>query len=310
MKGFTLFLTIAVVLFRATGLYGQCSGGLTVNVTGSSTGGTVNTSVATQPTNQTTTIGSSFTLTVSATGSNLAYQWKKGGVDIAINGNSASYTKASATAGDAGTYTVVVHGDCGADATSDPATLTVNSALPLEWLDFQAHPMTDKGIQNVGLYWVTASEQQVKHFIVERSRDGKTFTPILDPVAAKNTSLKNFYQEVDTKPWLGVSFYRIREVSLNGKVSFSVIRSVVVNDSKILFTVYPNPKTTELPLRIQTNWTENYVFNLFDAMGKLVYTRTCQGSLELDDLNLAMGFYLYECVTAQEKIAGKLVVPN
>jgi hypothetical protein len=282
---------------------------VSINIAGSSTGTNNPPAIATQPTAQTTTIGSSFTLTVAATGSNLTYQWKKDGVNIALNGNSASYTKASATASDAGTYTVVVQGDCGTTA-SEQAILTINSALPLEWLDFQAHPMTDKGIQSVSLYWVTASEQQVKHFILERSRDGKTFTPIMDPVAAKNTPLKNFYQEVDTKPWLGVSFYRIQEVSLNGKVSFSIIRSVEVKDSKILFTVYPNPKTTDLPLRIQTNWTENYVFNLFDAMGKLVYTRTCQGSLELDDLNLAMGFYLYECVTAQEKIAGKLIVPN
>lgn len=126
MKRFTLFLIIIIVIFSGTRLLGQCTGALTVNVMGSSTGGSVTTTITTQPTNQTASLGGSFTLTVVATGSNLTYQWKKGGVDITINGTSATYTKTSATAADAGIYSVVVHGDCGTDVTSNDATVTLN----------------------------------------------------------------------------------------------------------------------------------------------------------------------------------------
>lgn len=83
------------------------------------------TTITTQPTNQTTSLGGSFTLSVGATGANLTYQWKKGGVDITTNGTSASYTKSSAIVSDAGVYTVVVHGDCGTDVTSTAATVTL-----------------------------------------------------------------------------------------------------------------------------------------------------------------------------------------
>jgi hypothetical protein len=128
MKHLSLFLILAAITFTATQLQGQCVGGLTVSVTGSSTGGSVTTTVTTPPANQTILLGSSLTLTVAATGANLTYQWQKGGVDI-LNATSATYTKASAVASDAGAYTVVVHGDCGADVTSAVATVVVKGVL-------------------------------------------------------------------------------------------------------------------------------------------------------------------------------------
>lgn len=126
MKRFKLFGAILVVLFSARGLLGQCTGALTVNVTGSSTGGRIATTITTQPTNQTAILGGTFTLRVGATGINLTYQWKKNGVDIATNGTGAIYTKSLAMGRDAGVYTVVVHGDCGADVTSTGAIVILN----------------------------------------------------------------------------------------------------------------------------------------------------------------------------------------
>jgi hypothetical protein len=75
-----------------------------------------------QPTNVTVNQGSSFTLTVTASGSNLSYQWYKNG--SAVNGaTSASYTKSAAT-GDAGSYYVRVTNSAG-NVVSNTVTLTV-----------------------------------------------------------------------------------------------------------------------------------------------------------------------------------------
>ncbi len=182
--------------------------------------------------------------------------------------------------------------------------------IPLEWLDFQAHPITGKGNEMVGLDWLTASEHQVQHFIVERSKDGQNFEKIGSPIIAKNTPTKNNYHFLDKKPLLGISFYRIREIDFNAKESFSVIRSVVLSETKTQFTLYPNPKDKDTPLSIQTNFSDNYTFNLYDATGKRIYTRICKGVVELENMNLTTGIYLYECLTPKEKIAGKLIVPN
>lgn len=85
-----------------------------------------NTSISTQPSNQAVCPGASATFSVTATGSNLVYQWRKSGVDIS-GANGASYTISAVSTTDAGDYDVVVTGSCGT-VTSSAATLTVNAA--------------------------------------------------------------------------------------------------------------------------------------------------------------------------------------
>lgn len=88
-----------------------------------------------QPANATVTAGQPAQFTVTATGTApLSYQWRKGGNPLANGGNisgadTASLTLSNAQAGDAGSFDVVVSNAAGTK-TSDPATLTVVSALP------------------------------------------------------------------------------------------------------------------------------------------------------------------------------------
>lgn len=84
------------------------------------------TSITTQPTATTACEGGPASLSVVAAGGGLTYQWKKGTTDI--NGaTSATYTIPVVSAADAGSYSVVVTGNCGS-ATSSSVTLTVNPA--------------------------------------------------------------------------------------------------------------------------------------------------------------------------------------
>jgi hypothetical protein len=75
------------------------------------------------PTSRSVSSGSTVTLSVSATGNSLSYQWQKGGVAIA-GATSASYTLSSVSASDAGAYTVVVSNSAGR-VTSNAAALSV-----------------------------------------------------------------------------------------------------------------------------------------------------------------------------------------
>jgi hypothetical protein len=69
------------------------------------------------------------TFNVSATGTGLIYQWRKGGNNIS-GATSSSYTINGVVAGDAGNYDVVVTSSCG-NTTSDIATLTINAATQI-----------------------------------------------------------------------------------------------------------------------------------------------------------------------------------
>ena len=68
--------------------------------------------------------GQSATFTVTATGSNLMYQWQKDGVDIATGANSATYTIAAIAESDEGEYQCVVSSTA-SSVTSTVASLTV-----------------------------------------------------------------------------------------------------------------------------------------------------------------------------------------
>jgi phosphohistidine swiveling domain-containing protein len=82
--------------------------------------------IATQPKSQQALIGRSLSLSVTATGSDLLYQWHKDGHLIA--GATASiYSVASVTAADAGSYTVVVS-NATSSKTSDAAVVAVDVA--------------------------------------------------------------------------------------------------------------------------------------------------------------------------------------
>jgi len=85
-----------------------------------------------QPVSQTNLFGAPTTLTVSALGGGLSYQWQKNGVDIPGATNN-SFTIPYTLDTDAGTYRVLVHNSAG-DTPSIVAVLTVTVTPDFDWL--------------------------------------------------------------------------------------------------------------------------------------------------------------------------------
>jgi hypothetical protein len=87
-------------------------------------------SITTQPVNQTVAAGQTATFSVLATGTApLSYQWRRNGANIA-GATSSSYTTAATTTADSGSTFSVLVGNSAGSATSNNATLTVNSSQP------------------------------------------------------------------------------------------------------------------------------------------------------------------------------------
>jgi Immunoglobulin domain/Immunoglobulin I-set domain len=107
---------------------------IVTNGSGTATGGpatlTVNTApiITSQPANQTVNAGQTATFSVTATGAGtLTYQWYKGGVAIG-GATSSTYTTPATVSGDSGSIFTVTVTNAGGTVTSNPATLTVNTA--------------------------------------------------------------------------------------------------------------------------------------------------------------------------------------
>ncbi|QLH44200.1 MAG: hypothetical protein HWD58_00315 [Bacteroidota bacterium] len=100
--------------------------------------------------------------------------------------------------------------------------------------------------------WITSQEIDNSHFIVERSRDGKSFSALSDKISSKglngnSQSILN-YAYTDAYPINGHNYYRLHQEDLDGKVSYSQVVDVYFgNETQV--SLYPNPVQNQLTLR-------------------------------------------------------------
>jgi hypothetical protein len=103
-----------------------------------------------------------------------------------------------------------------------PGVLCQNCSLPIELFSFTAELID--GV--VDLKWQTASEEENDYFIVQRSVDGFTWESIAVVDGAGNSSVLISYESEDRIPYLGLSYYRLKQVDMNGAFSFSETRVI------------------------------------------------------------------------------------
>lgn len=111
------------------------------------------------------------------------------------------------------------------------------SVLPVTWLSFTGILQNGKTILN----WSVAQEKNNAAFVIERSTDGIHWTALFAVVSRGNTSSPSNYNGLDREPIKGINFYRIKQVDIDGRFTYSSTVSVKVSNSKTFFVVYPNP---------------------------------------------------------------------
>lgn len=125
----------------------------------------------------------------------------------------------------------------------------------------------------VTLTWKTETEINTSSFVIERSFDNIKFESIGQLGAAGNSGTTRNYRFVNNLSDVILStnfvFYRIRQVDLDGKFTYSNI-AVVKPPFEEGVKVWPNPFQSSLTLSIGSGTYKTYVFTLTDANGKLI----------------------------------------
>ena len=165
--------------------------------------------------------------------------------------------------------------------------------IPVKLIKFEGHPLS----KNVELTWSTASELQNDHFEMQRSVDGKTFSKIGHIKGQGTTAVPHNYQLLDESPFMGINYYRLKQVDLNGQFEFSKTISVDMLNAGKTISVYPNPVKDNVT--IETNITSDYTIELFDIAGKLLQRHPAHTPvLQLSTGDLLNGVYIIS-VTSQ-----------
>lgn len=160
--------------------------------------------------------------------------------------------------------------------------------LPVELVSFTAQLRN----KQVHLNWVTASEKNSRSFDVQRSSNGQTFTTVLTKAAQGNTSARTTYDAVDRQPLPGVSYYRLKQIDIDGKVAYSPTLSVQT-DGAVDITIYPNPTAGKVTITLPAALAASAPRVLIsDLMGRVVQEVSLPASGEVDLGALPVGTYL------------------
>jgi hypothetical protein len=185
------------------------------------------------------------------------------------------------------------------------------NTLPVKMYSFTANLNNSK----VDLKWITASEINVSHFIVEKSTDGVNFSEAGLMFAYGNAIDKTNYSlsdNVNTNQ-TGVIYYRLRSFDIDGKSELSETRIIRIGkqtEKNISIVTYPNPVSNEVRITIPANWqNKKVVYEIFNAAGKAIKKIETANSSQTETMNVssfAPGFYIirvsFDGQIAQQKI--------
>jgi hypothetical protein len=161
------------------------------------------------------------------------------------------------------------------------------SPLPITLLEFTAVPINNN---TVNTQWITVTEINNDYFTLQRSIDGKNYEDLAFIDGAGNSNHTLYYNYVDLQPFMGISYYRLKQTDFNGIISFSEPRPVkLLEKGKFIVEAFPNP-TTNL-VNIHSNG-RNLSLHLVSKEGKSIQQiNTFDFATTLNIENLAAGVY-------------------
>lgn len=152
------------------------------------------------------------------------------------------------------------------DNVSIPETGTKLFVLPVQWGDVS---VDSKGSKNI-LEWTTHAEVNNDRFEIEhKSSLSGQWQSIGTAQSLGDTQKKSVYSFIDKKVTSRNSYYRVKQIDLDGDFDYS---EVVFSRNNMLsdFDVYPNPVENDLLIRSSNIVEDHQVIKVFDATGRFI----------------------------------------
>ncbi|QKG54302.1 T9SS type A sorting domain-containing protein [Hymenobacter sp. BRD67] len=146
----------------------------------------------------------------------------------------------------------------------------------------------------VQLRWTTASELGNEKFVLERSATGAGFAAIGEVAGQGTVPTASSYAFLDAQPLPGRSYYRLRQLDLDGNSTLSPVVSVSREQAPV--QLYPNPTDGLLTLDLRSLPAAACPVRLLSLAGQVQLAQTLLGG-QLQPLSLRAvpaGSYLLE----------------
>lgn len=181
---------------------------------------------------------------------------------------------------------------------------TCAQILPVEFVNIYV-------IDNV-LYWITAEEKDNEFFIIERSLDGQNFEAIGEVKGAGDSNYDIQYLFEDENPILQTVYYRIKQVDIDGKYSYSKV--VTQKGKEVEIVLYPNPVyDNKVNISINNIESKAFTYEIISSIGQIILQENVliQENIfdkQINTENLLKGIYLVKVKTQEDVIIQKMII--
>ncbi len=139
--------------------------------------------------------------------------------------------------------------------------------LPVKVTDFNATLNTSK---KVAISFTITNEENIKEYIIERSKDGIVFEKAL-MLPPTHNNYKQTLNAIDATPFLGISYYRLKVIDINGQNALSKIVSVNNNISNPEFiSLSPNPSSNFIDLKWYVPGKGTMRIDVYNVLGEKI----------------------------------------
>lgn len=195
--------------------------------------------------------------------------------------------------------------DFNAPYTECPTELT---PLPVELIDFSGRVIND---ENILLQWQIASQINHDYFRLEKSRDGNSFT-LLEKFENKDDT-QNSFSSLDKNPHIGINYYRLVQVDLDGTTSLSPVIAVDFQaDSKRDFwKIYPTLFSDFINIETLNNIQDDTFLQIFNTEGRQVFEIiVTDNSIKLDLNHLPKGLYFLNIYSEKQVFKVRKIIKD
>jgi len=175
--------------------------------------------------------------------------------------------------------------------------------LPIDLIQFDAVNIDNVMVK---LNWVTTSEKNNESFTIEHSMNTVDWEGFHKIEGAGNSSSFLSYVSFDENPFVGISYYRLKQTDFDGEFSYSPMRSVNIEMRlKSHIEIYPNP--TNNKITIVGNKFKLEQIRIYNVLGENVTKHTTmlennKTKVVLDLSGLNTGIYYVKTKTIAKKI--------
>ncbi|MCE3282480.1 MAG: C-terminal target protein, partial [Chitinophagaceae bacterium] len=150
--------------------------------------------------------------------------------------------------------------------------------------------------------WATATETNNNGFELQRSLNGVEFNALtfVKSKAVNGSSASRLdYSFSDTRPYSVNSYYRLKQVDIDGKVSYSnivVVKGNGINSLQVT-NLYPNPVRDNLNVVIGAQASARVTLSVMDISGKVMMQKIVEVNagdniISLNAASFAPGSYV------------------